>query len=134
MSNDRYDELAALWFSRARDDLEWAKDSFVDGHFSGVCFLCQQIVEKSLKAYLFKKRQNLVRTHDTERLLELCLSFDTDFQHLKSACNIVNDYYVDTRYPDIWDIQRFQTKALAREALKEAKKTISFIQKKLPAQ
>ena len=27
MNKDRYDELAELWFSRAVDDVDWARDS-----------------------------------------------------------------------------------------------------------
>ena len=70
MKKDRYEELAEIWFKKAQDDLAWARDSFEDGHFGGVCFLCQQVAEKTLKAFLFSKKQKLVKTHDLENLLE----------------------------------------------------------------
>lgn len=38
------------WLKQAANDLEWARDSFKNGHWAQVCFVCQQIAEKALKA------------------------------------------------------------------------------------
>lgn len=131
MKNDRFVELSKLWLQRANDDILWANDSFATKHFSGVCFLSQQIAEKALKAYLFHQKQKLIRTHDLERLLEKCLTFDKDFLSLKQNCQILNDYYIDTRYPDIWDIGRFDDEKMAQEALSFTKEIYDFVAKKL---
>lgn len=63
MKKDRFEELAKIWLKKAQDDYLWAQDSFKTGHFGAACFICQQIAEKSLKAYLFSKREKLVKTH-----------------------------------------------------------------------
>jgi len=128
---DRLSELSELWFVRAEDDLSWAEDSFKDGHFGGTCFLSQQIVEKALKAYLFFQKQKLIRTHNLERLLAKCLEFDKQFIKLKKSCQILTDYYIDTRYPDIWDYNQFDDKKFARQALDLAKIVVEFLRKKL---
>lgn len=108
MKKDRFEELAENWFKKAKDDYIWAKDSFDDKHYGGVCFLSQQVAEKALKAYLFLRKEKLVRTHDVERLLEKTELHDKSFKKLRSNCQILNVYYTDTRYPDIWDYSRFE--------------------------
>ena len=131
MKPDRYSELSMLWISRAKDDLSWANDSFDDKHYGGVCFLSQQIAEKSLKAYLFSKKQKLIRTHSLIRLLQLCIDFNNNFVELKDSLQILDDYYVDTRYPDMWDRYPFENENMARDALIEAEKVFLFVQDKL---
>lgn len=131
MKKDRFEELAEIWFKRAGEDLSWAKNSFKDGYYGGVCFLCQQVAEKCLKAFLFSQKQKLIKTHDLERLLEKCLVFEKNFLKLKKNCQILNGYYIDTRYPDIWDYSRFESEKLAREALKLSEKVLEFVQKRI---
>ncbi|MBI3511322.1 MAG: HEPN domain-containing protein [Bacteroidetes bacterium] len=62
------------------------------------CFLCQQSVEKYLKAYLFYNSQDIEKTHDCEFLLEKCGHFDPDFRGID--LKNINDFAVDIRYPD----------------------------------
>ena len=127
MKDNRNQELAHAWIDRAKDDVLWAKDSFKMKHFSGVCFLGQQAVEKALKAYLFLQDEKLIRTHDLLRLLEKCVTYDEVFVELKNACIILSDYYIDTRYPDIWDRDRFNDEKMAEEALKLTINTVAHI-------
>lgn len=129
--NDRFTELAKIWLEKAKDDLSWAEDSFADGYFGNVCFICQQITEKALKSYLFSKKQTLVRTHHLPALNTRCKEFDKDFSQLKDAVNTLTNYYTDTRYPDIWDYSRFQDKKLAEEALKFAEQVLNFISERI---
>lgn len=129
--NDRFTELAKIWLEKAKDDLDWAEDSFADGHFGNVCFICQQIAEKALKSYLFSKKQTLVRTHHLSALNARCKKFDQDFLQLKDAVNTLTNYYTDTRYPDIWDYSRFQDQKLAEEALKFAEQVLNFISERI---
>ena len=68
-----------------------------------------------------------IRTHDLLRLLEKCVTYDEVFVELKNACIVLSDYYIDTRYPDIWDRDRFDDKKMAEEALKLTISTIDHI-------
>lgn len=129
--NDRFTELAKIWLEKAKDDFYWARDSFADGYFGNVCFICQQIAEKALKSYLFSEKQTLVRTHHLPVLNAKCKEFDKDFSQLKDAVNTLTNYYTDTRYPDIWDYSRFQDKKLAEEALKFAEQVLNFISERI---
>lgn len=128
--NDRFEELASVWLAKAEDDLAWAKDTLVDNRFGSVCFLCQQVAEKALKSFLFFRRQKLIRTHNLPLLNEKCKHFDADFSELDDAVDTLNNYYTDTRYPDIWDHTRFEDKNLAKEAFLFAEHIARFIRGK----
>ena len=62
------------------------------------CFHCQQAVEKSLKAYLYYKDNEVEKTHDVIFLLSECAKFDPVFKTI-DPLNI-NAYAVHGRYPD----------------------------------
>lgn len=127
----RSEEIAKIWLEKSQDDINWAEDSLKTGHFAGVCFLSQQIAEKALKAYLFAKGEKLIRTHNLLRLLRKCQSFNPQFEKFLKTAEILNNYYIDTRYPDIWDISRFEDKKLAEEALKLSKEMVKFISEQM---
>ena len=129
--NDRLDELAKVWFEKAENDLDWAKDTLGDNRFGRVCFLCQQAAEKTLKAYLFFQKQKLMRTHNLPLLNEKCKKFDPDFSQLNNAVDTLNNYYVDTRYPDIWDYTRFENEKLAGEAIELAGQIVEMVKNKM---
>lgn len=64
MTESRQKELFDLWLKAAKHDLEWAEGSLSLKEYAGVCFLSQQIVEKSLKAFLYLKDEDLRKVHD----------------------------------------------------------------------
>ena len=127
----KMEQLAETWLAKAKDDISWAEDSLKTGHFAGVCFLTQQIAEKTLKAYLFFKGEKLVRTHNLIRLLARCKKFNPGFEKFLNTVKTLNVYYVDTRYPDIWDISRFEDEKLAKEALILTKELFNFVASQL---
>lgn len=48
---------------QAQNDLLWAKDSLTAGHFSGACFVAQQVAEESLKAVAYLRGADIVKGH-----------------------------------------------------------------------
>ena len=127
---DRYQELSQQWIDQAQEDLFWANDSFVSGHYSGVCFLSQQNAEKSLKSFLFFNKIDLIRTHNLLMLLAQCQKLNQSFTQFKKSCEVLNNYYLDTRYPDIGDMSKFDDKDTAWESIELAKQIFEFVKSK----
>lgn len=87
------------WFEKAKDDLKKAKDNFGIGHYDLASFLCQQAVEKSLKAVLIERKNEFPKIHDLVRLGKLV---ELDERLLKN-CEKLSPVYIGARYPDIED-------------------------------
>ncbi len=87
------------WLLSAEMDLK-AIERMLDDEFLApvACFHAQQCVEKSLKAILEEKGVRYPKTHDVLRLYGLVsgvVHLELDLRTLQ----IVNDLYIDARYP-----------------------------------
>jgi len=128
MSAGELEKLAAVWFEKAKDDLQCARHDFDGQFYTQACFGCQQAVEKALKAYLFSRQVELIRTHILPRLLVRCVDFDQDFRQMEAACDLLTDYYIDTRYPEIG---MSYTEEMAKEAIQLAGLLLGFVEERL---
>ena len=123
MQSDEY----KLWFKRADDNLKWASDNLIDGNYSLVCFLSQQAAELVLKGYLYLKEIVPTKTHSLVNLSEICMRQGLKFsEEIIKYLNILTDYYFESRYPDMLDID-LDNEKVAKEALESAKKIVEKI-------
>jgi len=63
MCEDDFARLARLWLEKAREDLRCAEHDVAGQFYTQTCFGCQQVTEKALKAFLFSRHIDLIRTH-----------------------------------------------------------------------
>lgn len=112
------------WFNLAEKDFISAKKVFKKKVYYVSAFLCQQSVEKGLKALYIKKFKKLLRIHD---LVELGKKINADIEIL-DVCAKLNPVYIETRYPDV---SISYTKNDIREVLKDTEKVIEWIKKNL---
>jgi len=61
-----------------------------------VAFHSQQTIEKSFKAILEYQNKKVIKEHDLIRLYEL---IDLDFKVDKDILDLLNELYIDSRYP-----------------------------------
>lgn len=94
------DTLPKQWLDIATEDLTVANLVFAEEHFAHACFLSQQSIEKSLKAYLIARANSYPRTHNLVILLNQCEVLEPEFSQFRTDCIVVDQYYVPTRYPD----------------------------------
>ncbi len=92
--------LPQQWFDRAREDLQVGHLVLQEKHFAHACFLAQQCIEKTLKAYLLAKSNAYPRGHKLVDLLTECEALDSAFAAYRADCIVVDQYYIPTRYPD----------------------------------
>jgi len=57
-------------------------------------------------------------------LLRRCVDFDPAFAELEPACDLLTDYYIDTRYPMIGVAY---DQELATEAIELASQVVAFV-------
>jgi len=114
------------WFRVADDDLKFAKAGFRETKIPhDACFLCQQVVEKYLKAFILQNGQEFKKIHDLMKLLKKCILIDRNLEEIIDDCRKLNKYYSRARYPD--DLFIDYTIEEAEEAIKSAERVVNFI-------
>lgn len=88
------------WLTKAEEDLSFASLGLREQFFSHACFLCQQVVEKSLKGFLLGSGRPYPRQHKVVDLVSLCPEIQADLEPLKDELKLLDEFYVPTRYPD----------------------------------
>jgi HEPN domain-containing protein len=88
---------AKNWLEQAADDYDGAEYNFKGGKYFIAAFLCQQAIEKALKAlFLCEKKGIVPQSHSLIYLASHTSIPDTFYSFLKE----LTPKYVDTRYPD----------------------------------
>ena len=123
-------ESVGILLKKAGNDLKDAKILYNSNEASaeGICFHCQQAVEKYLKAHLVYNNKEINKTHDISELLEYCKSIDNVFSKLeKLNIDDMTNYAVIVRYDDIIE----PTREDAKEAISIAEQVKTFINEKI---
>lgn len=91
---------AKRWFLQGIQDLDDARFNLSGGRYNIACFLAQQSAEKVLKAYLLMQGADQVWGHSTGELCQDAENFDKEFSTIELEANLLEKYYIPTRYPD----------------------------------
>ena len=92
----------AEWVDKAEGDWNAARQLNrvrKDPNYDGVCFHCQQCVEKYLKARLEEGGVRFPRTHDLIALLSLAVKLEPHWAALQPVLVVLNPYAIAYRYP-----------------------------------
>jgi HEPN domain-containing protein len=85
------------WLRQAENDQEYAQLGLREGFFAQVCFQCQQICEKALKAIHYGQLgKRVVFGHS---LVQLAAELPLD-RDLREELAVLDQYYIPTRYPN----------------------------------
>ncbi len=119
-----------LWWKQALKDLEAAEKNYKIGEYYIVAFLCQQSIEKALKAlYIHILKESPGTTHSLV-FLGKRLEVPKD---LMSILRKVSPDFIITRYPDVAGDAPYELydEEIARERLEWARRMIAWIKEKL---
>ena len=126
-------ELIGAWTYKGRDDLLFAKASFKETEFySQICCLCQQAVEKYIKAAILAVKGKITKEdkiHNLNILAKKCKSF-IDLSQFEKELRILTQAYIPARYPDESHLEVF-SRTEAGDCIEIAEEVIEFIEKKL---
>jgi HEPN domain-containing protein len=120
------------WFECAEDDLKFAKIGLREGFYSQVCFLSQQVIEKTLKGCIKSQGRAFPKTHKLVDLYHLC-----NFKWLhpyKDRIKLIDEFYIPTRYPDAIPgtlPTRFANEKDAKESISAAEEILDEARSKI---
>ena len=124
-------ELVRQWLGRAQVDLRSAKVDLAAKPpiTEDACFHCQQVAEKTLKAFLAHHGVEFEHTHQIERLIEQCAGIDQAFAELHDVADQLTGYAVRFRYPYPGPAPHSEQ---GRVALRVAEQVWAFVVGRLP--
>jgi HEPN domain-containing protein len=96
------------WISRAQMDFNialMAEACYHPAPIEGICYSCQQAVEKILKAYIIAIGDTHRKTHVLEELLNNCERHLPEFKIFREACSDLAQYVTTGRYPNSPDVE-----------------------------
>ena len=118
-------EETKKWLNVAQVDIQKAKDNITLSHYDLASFLCQQSVEKALKAVLIEREGEAPKIHDLVRLGSLVGLG----KGLLDKCKKLTLVYLETRYPGISDSS--YSKSESEEDIKLAGEVILWANEKI---
>lgn len=107
---------AGEWVAKAEGDFYDAQRGIrarKHPNYDGVCFHCQQCIEKYLKGRLVEKGIDFPKTHDLAKLLDLLGDTEPAWKGWRPDLDVLTDYAVSFRYP-----QENATQEEAKQAFK----------------
>ena len=117
-------EKVQYWLDLADYDIETARVNLDGKRFLYVGFMCHQTIEKALKAAVTHVTDGGVppKIHNLLVLNNLCVEHDNRFSEVERACDVLNRYGVQPRYPNELGI----TENDMRKALEYARQIQGF--------
>ncbi|MFH1653232.1 MAG: HEPN domain-containing protein [Pseudomonadota bacterium] len=123
--------ITEKWMSLAKYDLESAEVMLKAEKYLYVAFMCQQSVEKHLKAYLTESHSSPPPyTHNLNVLAELT---KIDFAESElELLSLLTRYYINARYPGVKEkLSKTINKSIATNLFNNAKEIIRCLKKEL---
>jgi len=118
------------WLFKTLHDIESSKLLFKENKelFDISIYHTQQCAEKSLKAFLAYKEQELDKTHSLIILVNLCIFLDTEFKKIQETAIFLNPYSTLFRYPEGNLMPTFEE---TDKAIKLSEKIYNFVVDKI---
>jgi len=115
------------WFKKAEEDGEAGRKLLEnEGPFGIACFHFQQMAEKLLKGLIISHEIEPPKTHDLVELETVLKDIEPDLKDYEKDLDLLNSYYIETRYPgDYPEVNKNE----AKQASEAAKRLKEFIEK-----
>jgi HEPN domain-containing protein len=112
------------WLLKAKRDLDTADALLEKAYYDTAIYHTQQCAEKALKGYCVYRLQPLIKTHDLEKILKVCINLDSSFQQLDLLATSLNGLDVRFRYPDV-EFEPEETEVI--DAFNWSKQILDFV-------
>lgn len=124
-------KITRKWVKLAEYDFASAKIMLDSGRYLYVSFMCQQAIEKYIKAYITELTDEMPPyTHNLTALFELSKIEFTEDQFIHAQ--VLTRYYLNARYPNIKDkLSEGLNKSVAKNLYRETEELIKCLRKKL---
>jgi HEPN domain-containing protein len=126
------DKIVAHWVERAEYDLETSKVMLDTERYLYVGYLCQQAVEKLLKAIIAQQNKENLPIHNLNRLAEIAgIRHDLDSEQSNFLAELT-PYCIEARYGDYKEsLSEIINEEMAREAYRKTQEIFEWLYRKI---
>jgi HEPN domain-containing protein len=125
-------EIIEKWLERVTYDMDTAKAMLKTKRYIYVVFMCQQALEKCLKAMLLYKGKEIAPIHNLRRLSELGEVLGELDESKLIKLDFLSHYYISASYKeDLQELSQGITRKIARDYLQFAEETITWLSQKM---
>lgn len=126
------EKIVEHWIERAEYDLGTAKAMLDTARYLYVGYMCQQAVEKLLKAIIAKQNKENLPIHNLSRLAEVAgIRNDLDTEHFNFLAELT-PYCIETRYGDYKEsLSEIINKGTAKEVYKKTREIFEWLYRKI---
>lgn len=118
------------WQGKAEEDFQSGRILLKhEGAPASIAFHAQQGAEKYLKGFIVFHGKSFEKTHHLDELVAECKKIDNSFKDFIDEAAILNDYYIEARYP--LDIKEDISIEEAKVALETAGEFRDFVLSKI---
>ncbi len=126
------DLITSQWLERADYDLETARSLFTSRRYLYVAFMCQQVIEKTLKASLTSKGITPPFIHNLPRLAEEAGLLKELGETQQALLANLNPFYIKARYGEYKDaLSKVCKENEARIFLQQTEDFVQWLKQKI---
>jgi HEPN domain-containing protein len=126
------DKIVAHWVERSQYDLDTAKIMLDTGRYLYVAYMCQQTVEKILKALIAQQGKENFPIHNLNRLAEIA---DISNELTPEQFNFIAEltpYHIEARYGDYKEsLSEIINEKKAQQVYKKTREIYKWIYQKI---
>ena len=126
------DELTRKWLARARYDLKTAESMLEARRYLYVGFMCQQSLEKLLKAIMVSKGKKVIPIHNLVRLAQEAGVYETMNESEQNFLADLTPFVIEARHGDYRrNLSEITNKRQASGFLSKAKELFKCLKRNL---
>lgn len=128
----RESEISRKWLERVAYDMDTARAMLQTKRYVYVVFMCQQSIEKCLKALLAYKEKDVVPIHNLRRLAELGGVVGELEESTLVRLDFLSRYYINARYKeDLKQLSKGITETVAHDFIQFSEEVITWLYQKM---
>ena len=125
-------EIVQKWIDRITYDMDTAKAMLQTKRYIYVIFMCQQSIEKCLKAMIAFQQKEIIPIHNLRRLAELSGMIGKIEESRMIKLDFLSRFYINARYKeDLKELSKGITENVAQDYLVFTEEFIKWLYQKM---
>ena len=125
-------KMIQMWLDRVAYDIETAKAMLQTGRWIYSIFMCQQSLEKCLKALIAYQDKEIVPIHNLRRLAEIASIIHEFDESTLVKIDFLSNYYINARYKeDLSQLSKGINETLVQDFIQFSEGTIAWLCQKM---